>query len=401
MRGILGACFTFAGVLFLLVVPACMLFAGSIVPMLGADAALASDGVHALRIMALTFGISAFSGILSFSIHGACKIQLANRVELVALTLRTGLGAFALIHFGTLTALACANLATSIVSTSGYLWLFRRLYTVRPSIVEAHRARWLQRVLLFATKIYGVKVGDVLTNEVSVVLVASPLTLQLAGVLGYVLALVGFATIVVVNLCDAMYPCLSVVHADRSRLIAATLTQGGVVAMVAYAFLGGFIVLGPAFIHTWIGPDVGRDAGVSLSALVAIVGAGRLAALATLPMVYALRAVDRIEAYALFNFLEGALGVVAMVVLAPRWGLLGVASGSLAAALLFRLTILPVYAGRVLGISGGTDLHDPILRPALTLVGLVPVALLLRAAEPSGWVRDGGDAARHRRIAVR
>ena len=390
MRGILGACFAFAGVLFLLVVPACMIFAGSIVPLLGADAALASDGVHALRIMALTFGISAFSGILSFSIHGACKIQLANRVELLALTLRTALGAFALIHFGTLTALACANLATSIVSTSGYLWLFRRLYTVRPSIAEARRARWLQRVLTFASKIYGVKIGDVLTNEVSVVLAASLLTLQLAGVLGYVLALVGFATIVVVNLCDAMYPRLSAAYADRPRLIAATLTQGGVVAMVAYAFLGGFIVLGPDFIHTWIGPDVGRDVGVSLPALVAIVGAGRLAALATLPMVYALRAVDRVEVYALFNFLEGALGVLAMFVLAPTFGLLGVVSASLGAALIFRLAVLPVYAGRVLGISSGRILMTLVLRPALTLVALIPVVLLLRATEPSGWMRMAG-----------
>jgi len=160
--------------------------------------------------------------------------------------------------------------------------------------------------------------------------------------------------------------------------------------MVAYAFLGGFIVLGPDFIHTWIGPDVGRDAGVSLPALVAIVGAGRLAALATLPMVYALRAVDRVEVYALFNFLEGALGVLAMVVLAPTFGLLGVVSASLGAALIFRLAVLPVYAGRVLGISSGRILMTLVLRPALTLVALIPVVLLLRATEPSGWMRMAG-----------
>jgi O-antigen/teichoic acid export membrane protein len=387
MRGILGACFAFAGVLFALVVPACIVFAGAIVPRLGADAALAADGVGALRIMALAFGVSAFSGILSFSIHGACKIHLANRVELVALSLRTGLGVLALVHFGTLTALACANLAGSLAALGGYLFLFRHLYTVRPSIAEAHRSRWLQRVLTFATKIYGVKIGDVLTNDVSVVVTASVLSLQLAGVLGYVLALVGFATIVVVNLCDAMYPRLSAIHAERPRLVAATLTNGGVVAMVAFAFLGGFIALGPDFIHTWIGPDVGRDAGVSLPAIVAVVGAGRLAALATLPMVYALRAVDRVEVYALFNFLEGVLGVGAMIALASGFGLLGLVTGSLLAALLFRLCILPLYAGRVLGVPSGRIFAALVLRPALTLVGLLPVVVLLRATEPSGWMR--------------
>src|SRR5262249_14381277 len=147
MRGILGACFAFAGVLFVLVVPACILFAPAIVPRLGADATLAADGVGALRVMALAFGVSAFSGILSFSIHGACKIHLANRVELLALSLRTGLGVIALVHFGTLTALACANLAGSLAGLCGYVFLFRRFYTVRPSIGEAHRSRWLQRVL--------------------------------------------------------------------------------------------------------------------------------------------------------------------------------------------------------------------------------------------------------------
>jgi O-antigen/teichoic acid export membrane protein len=241
-------------------------------------------------------------------------------------------------------------------------------------------------VLVFATKIYAVKIGDVLTNDVSVVVAASVLTLQLAGVLGYVLALVGFATIVVVNLCDAMYPRLSAIHADRARLVAATLTNGGVVAMVAFAFLGGFIVLGSDFIHTWIGPDVGRDAGVSLPAVVAAVGAGRLAALATLPVVYALRAVDRVEVYALFNFLEGALGVGAMIALASDFGLVGLVCGSLGAALLFRLVVLPIYAGRVLGIPSARIFAALVLRPALTLVGLFPVALLLRATGPSGWI---------------
>ena len=387
MRGILGACFGFAGVLFVLVVPACILSAGVIVPRLGADAALAADGIGALRIMALAFGVSAFSGILSFSIHGACRIHLANRVELVALGLRTGLGVLALIHFGTLTALACANLAGSLAGLGGYLFLFRRFYTVRPSLAEAHRARWLQRVLVFATKVYGVKLGDVLINEVSVVVAASVLTLQLAGVLSYVLALVGFATIVVVNLCDAMYPRLSAIHADRQRLVAATFTNGGVVAMVAFAFLGGFIALGPDFIHTWISPDIGRDAGVSLPAVVAAVGAGRLAVLATLPMVYALRAVDRLEVYALFNFLEGALGVGAMVALGSRFGLVGLVGGSLGASLLFRLCVLPVYAGRVLGVPSARIVGALVLRPALTWVGLLPVVLLLRATEPAGWMR--------------
>src|SRR5262249_20656444 len=127
--------------------------------------------------------------------------------------------------------------------------------------------------------------------------------------------------------------------------------------------------------------------GVSLPAVVAAVGAARLAVLATLPMVYALRAVDRLEVYALFNFLEGALGVGAMVTLGSRFGLVGLVGGALGAGLLFRLCVLPVYAGRVLGVPSARIVGALVLRPALTWVGLFPVVLLLRATEPAGWMR--------------
>ncbi len=388
MRGVLGACFVLAGLVVAIVVPASIVFSEQIVALFGAETALARDGVAALRLLSLSFVVATFSGILSFAIHGACRIELANRVELVSFAIRIGLGVLALVEFGTLASLAAANLAAAVVAALGYGWIFGRLYRARPSLQAARAASWLRRVLGFAGKIYAVKAGDVLRMQVALVLVASLLALEIAGTFGYVLALAGFANLAVVRLCDVLYPRLAAAHADPRRLIDTTLAHGQVVSMVAFALLGGFAVMGADFIRVWIGPDVGGS--VPLATIVALEASTRMAVLATVPAVFALRAADRAEVYAVFNGLEGAVAVVLMLLSLERFGLLGVVASSLGAALLFRLVLLPIYISRVFPVSPGRTLSTLVLRPALTLFGLAPLVLWMNTFPPESWVGMAG-----------
>lgn len=108
---------------------------------------------------------------------------------------------------------------------------------------------------------------------------------------------------------------------------------------------GMLVVLGRPFIVRWMGPDFEQ------SYMVVVILA--IAMLTEVIGIYAdniLYAISRHKGLAVMNVIESGINLVLSLALAPRFGISGVALGTAVPLIIFRLFVIPLYVGRLIGL---------------------------------------------------
>lgn len=108
----------------------------------------------------------------------------------------------------------------------------------------------------------------------------------------------------------------------------------------------GLICWGNSFIIRWVGPEY-QDAFPCLVLLVA----GGVCALSQMPTVNLLYGISKHRFFALFNSLEAICNLLLSILLAPKYGIVGVAFGTFLPMVIVKLAIQPVYVCRTCSIS--------------------------------------------------
>ena len=139
------------------------------------------------------------------------------------------------------------------------------------------------------------------------------------------------------------------------------------ISLSVVGFIGfGLIAWGKPFITRWMGPRY-LDAYPCLVVLVA----GCVCSLWQLPSVSLLYGVSRHKVYALLNWIEGAANLGLSILLARRYGIVGVALGTAIPMICIKLLVQPVYVCRVAEIS-----YPEYVRRICRHVGVIALSLL-------------------------
>jgi len=155
---------------------------------------------------------------------------------------------------------------------------------------------------------------------------------------------------------------------------------GSKISACVAAFIGfGLIAWGKPFITRWMGHRY-LDAYPCLVVLVT----GWVFALAQLPSVQLLFGISKHKFIAWFNSMEGGVNLVLSILLARKYGMLGVALGTMIPMLVTKIIIQPIYVCWAASISYFEYVRRMARTLAIIMVALVfPVLLTMKLAAPN------------------
>lgn len=320
------------------------------------------------RLLSL-FVCAAFSGALI----AADRTDVARLVTIAFTLLRL---AFipAVVHAASpLVALAALVCVLALAEALVTAWLASRFVRgLRPRLVLP-RAAELRVLYGFGLQSFCVLMAVKLISYTDQTVIG--LTLGAAAVALYVLPLqlIEYGRLVVGGMVAVLLPRLTVLQMNGDAAgLARTYLQVSRLSCALAAFINvELIVLGPAFLSRWVGPEFGEHAHFVLLCLGVSSVVHAISSQAALPFY---QATDRLVFPGVVLLLEGAANVALSLVLIPRMGLDGVALGTLIPSLCISFLILPRYMSRALHVRLPQLVTDALL-PACGVAAVTFVAL--------------------------
>lgn len=350
-----------------------------------------ADTRRALALTALTIALSLVLDVFAAVINGCRRADLLAGVD-IATRLATTLAIFLVIPAGpSLTTLAAINLAGRslgwLATIIGARQLERR-WRLHPRALRRARVRDL---FAYGSRSFVGNVGGTLVARLDSAVIGA--FLGSARVTPYALAqsLVTYLAGALASVTLVLTPYFADAHGREDHARSRALFLGGTraTALLASLCAAGLLAFGTPFLRLWAGE---RFVSGPLAFRADVVLAVLLAA--TLPRL--LLGVGQQYLFGSYQhgvvarlvLVEGLANVALSCALAPRFGLVGVALGTLLPTLAVRAVIVPRHLARALDIPVRRMLRDaivPALPPAAALLGAA--LLLQRLVAVTSWPR--------------
>ena len=326
--------------------------------------------------IALMFPTRVFKGVLEAHL----RFDLTAGLELLSLFLRTGLMIPVLIAGYGVLGLAWTTFLTGIPSMVLHVYFaYKELPFLHfdPKYWERNTARTLFSYSAFSLI---ANLANILRFKLDAVVVAA--FVGLAAVTHYKIG--GVLTQYFLDLMSALMGVFPSVFsrqqgAQNYEAIKRTFFFASKISVCVASFIGfGMLAWGKPFIVRWMGPQY-----VDAYPVLVILVIGCTVSLWQGPSISLLYGISKLKFFALFNSIEGVANLVLSLVLVRRYGMIGVALGTLIPMLINKLFIQPVYVCRVAGI----EYRGYMSRMGKTLIAvagslLIPTLLSLKFAAP-------------------
>jgi O-antigen/teichoic acid export membrane protein len=305
------------------------------------DAALFSQIILILGVStAASFPSRVFTGFLIANL----RYDLMVGAELVALALRTSLILSVLLLGHGLVAMAWATFTGGLTAMLLQAWLTIRKYPWLRLRLSAPGAGLTRSLASYSVFSFAGQLADRLRFQADPVVIS--MFVGLAAVTHYRIAstLAQQFIVLTVAVTGVFAPLLSRLYGSGDFAgMRTTFFFATKISICVATFLGfGLIAWGKAFILRWMGPAY-LDAYAPLAILALAISFDLWQA----PSVDLLYAVAKHRAYALLNSVEGVLNLGISLWLVRRYGMIGVALGTLGAMTVMRLAVQPLWVCRL------------------------------------------------------
>lgn len=321
--------------------------AAALVPVLWRHSPYA--GLLSHLILIFSIGNAAFFATRAFT--GALTAELrydhVATADLAAILLRSGATVYVLLADYGVVALAWASVVGWVAYLLVAACLLRRdlpFLRFRLRLPAGYNYRSL---LSYGGYAFISQLADMLRYQTDAFVMAS--VVSVAAVTHYRVA--GMITLYALQLLNPalaiFQPVFSRQEARGDRLaIQKTFLFAGKIALSVSCFTAfGLIFWGKPFVERWMGP-----AYLDAYPCLVLLAIGCALAVSAYPGINLLFGVSRHRIYAFLTLTEGVLNVLLSIVLARRYGMLGVALGTVIPMFCIRALVLPLYFCRVAGI---------------------------------------------------
>ena len=297
-----------------------------------------------IRVL-LAFVASAFSGILA----GHDRFDLVNAINLTAAVIRLLIVPLALQSTSALLGLAMATALLGCLETVAMIWI---AYRANPMLA----VRWAKPTAPELRLLYGfglqsflIVISLRLTNYTDSTVIGILLGPASVALFALPQQLLDYGRSAVTTFAALLLPGLVAMQTagDTVRLREAFLSNMRVGGAIGALVLSILIGLGDRFLGVWIGPAYGESASAVLPML-CLASLCQLVAY-QIPLAY-YQALHALRWPSVILLAEACLNVTLSVMLAPRFGIAGVALGTLIPAVVIGGPILPRYLCRKLSI---------------------------------------------------
>ncbi|MEO6803916.1 MAG: oligosaccharide flippase family protein [Granulicella sp.] len=296
-------------------------------------------------LAAISFPMRAPYGVLNAGSH----FEVTSWINIFAAVIRTGATVYVLLHGYGVVGLALAQLFASI---PGYICVLIAVHIKYPFIRFHIRNAWdrvtARKLSKFALPVLVGQIADRLRLQSDALIVSFAIGLTAVAHYNVATTLVMYYTDGVMALVGVITPIIAMQHsAGDSAGMLRSFFAGTRASIVIGAFAGfGIIAIGHAFIARWMG-NIFLDAYPVLILLTVAM----FFDLWQSTGVSSLYATMNQKSYARINLLEAGMNVVLSFMFVHRYGMLGVAMGTLIPGICVRAVVQPWIVQKKLGIS--------------------------------------------------
>ena len=319
-------------------------------------------GLH----IGLTLPVSFFTGFL----RGSQRYDLVAFINLGILPLRTllivgfilygyGLLALAIIHLG------CTLLAGLIKA----VYIFKNNPTLRLKMNMVSKAK-LRMVGNYSVLVFLYYVATRIIFATSPVIIGFSLTAAAVTLYAIPQRLVEDMRVVIMAT-GVLQPLVSHLDAKgREEEVRNIVMKGTKYSLMIVLPIGfAYILVGDVFISLWMGPKY----AIACYSVLVVLTVGAMAHISQFTATQALQGIAKHRATAYVAILEGVANIGLSLVLVRKYGILGVALGTMIPMLLSNLVIIPIYACRTINLSIFMFFKEGFVRPivAASLFGII------------------------------
>lgn len=322
---------------------------------LGATAPLYTKTPEDARIFGWLLAISSVTVALGFpartfvgALNAALRYDLSAALEILLLLLRTGGVIFVLLAGYGVIGMSIASLCAAIPWLATAIYLTRREYPFLRISARKQACGAGKKLLSYSVYSFLSRIAELLRYQLDAVVVSA--FIGLSAVTHYRVA------------CSLAMPFIEVIFSatgtlqslfsrlegrqdmkgTQRTLLLSTKISIGISGFVAF----GLIAWGKPFIVRWMGPSY-VDAYPPLVALVV----GLLTALWQGPSVSLLYGVSRHKFFGIASCIEGLVNLGLSIILVGKYGILGVALGTMVPMAISKVFVQPVYVCRVVNLN--------------------------------------------------
>lgn len=290
--------------------------------------------------MAVSFPTKSYVGLLYATLH----FDLVSWINLVTLALRTAAIVWAVDAGYGLLGLAVATAVAGILSSIAIIWLVHRNFPwVRLRAVRLERAT-AKKLFSYSIYLFMVDIADQLRFQLDPVIIMA--FIGLGAVTHYRIAsvLTDYYMRIMISTVAVFQPLFSRLYGagEHARIRQSFLLATKISVCLASFLCFGLIAWGKPLILRWMGPSYMDAYGPLVVLALAL-----LMDLWQVPSGNFLNAIFKHRSFAVLTLAEGLLNLAVSLALVRRYGILGVALGTLIAAVLVRIVVQPWWLCKV------------------------------------------------------
>lgn len=343
-----------------------------------------SDTARTVILMGVWVGSSIACAAPGAILQGLHRFDAVNLVQIISTVVTTIAMIVVLLLGGGIVGLALANIASTVLSRSLMVWLANRFAPeLRPGWRDFDRAA-IRKVVSFSASIFVGQVATRLQTKTDLIVIGTIMSVSAVTPYGIAWRLSETTRRIVTQFSRALLPLASELDAegDHRRLRALYVTSVRLTLVMSIAIGGVFIGLADPFLTVWVGSEIAE-----YSYLVTLLMLASIISLSQWPAMAILQGMTRYRLLAISAVVSGLANLVLSIVLGLRFGLTGVALGTLIPTTIESFGFVLPYTMRVLGLRLRDVVNDIVVRsvvPALPAAGvlyllqqmIVPVALI-------------------------
>ena len=298
-------------------------------------------------ILGIATGLSFPGGVFSAVITARERFVLANVVHIATTLLRTGLTVAILQAGYGLSGIVYPTLAAAVFSIVAFIVLAKRIvpeFHIRPRLASF---AVLKMLLVYGGFTVIIAVADILRLQLDSVVIGRMVGLPEVGVYGVAALLIHYMLKLVVSGMGVLTPRFAALDGtdDRQELQITFLRSLSVSSFIACGAGVMALLFGGSFLSLWVGKEFGAAIPVLM-----VLATSYMLALSQTPGIGLMYALNKHRYYAAVTIVEAIANVALSILLAPRYGIFGVAMGTAIPMTVVKIFIQPIYVSRLVAL---------------------------------------------------
>jgi O-antigen/teichoic acid export membrane protein len=312
-------------------------------------AALASDARKAILLIGVTTAVTMSVGVMGSVISALNRYDLQNYVSLAQTAVRV-IGVVTVLRSGHgIVAIAACELIAAVVGNLLQVLIARKLYPELRIQLRRPKSETLKKIWSYSSYVFLTTIAVQLVYQTDNLVVGAFVSTTAVTFYAIANSLCRYAGQVVGSMVNTFTPAASTYEAagDTAGLLMLYKTGTRAMILVSLPMTLTLIIRGSSFIGLWMGPQYAHSSGVVL----VILSIALFFAYVNRPAGAIAYGMEKHKAQALWAICEGVANLTLSVILARRYGIYGVAIGTLVPNLFVQLTFWPGYISKLVGLS--------------------------------------------------